>query len=137
MKSNNPTLGTGGVHHIAMKVHDFEGSISFYTRYLGFKTAMAWGEGNSRAVMLDTGDGSYLELFAGGSADKKPEGALLHLAVCCTHVDEVIATVQAAGMRITMVPTDVTLGTVPPRPVRIAFFEGPDGEIIELFHDKS
>lgn len=136
MESSNSILGTGGIHHIAMNVHDFDASVRFYTQYLGFKTALTWGEGDGRAVMLDTGDGSYLELFAGGKKDKKPEGALLHAAMRCNRVDEVIRSVQSAGMRITVEPMDVTMNSNPPKSLRIAFFEGPDGEIIELFHDK-
>jgi hypothetical protein len=30
---------------------------------------------------------------------------------------------------------DVTLSSDPPMQIRIAFFKGPDGELIELFED--
>ena len=66
MTGHNQKIGGGGFHHIAMQVKDFDASLQFYTEGLGFTPTVAWGEGSQRAVMLDTGDGNYFELFAGG-----------------------------------------------------------------------
>ncbi|CAM4469499.1 VOC family protein [Paenibacillus tarimensis] len=127
---HNSKIGGGGFHHVAIRVYDFDASVRFYTEILGFEERVRWGEGTSRAVMLDTGDGNYLEIFAGGAEGQKPEGAFLHIALRSSNVDNALELARDAGMEVTMEPTDVMLGS---EPVRIAFFKGPDGEIIELF----
>lgn len=136
MSSNNEILGGGGFHHIAMTVNDFEASIKFYTEVLGFKKTISWGEGDKKAIMLDAGDGSCLEIFAGGKGIKKPEGAFEHLALRTADCRAVFERAKASGMEITVEPKDVDLQSNPPTPVTIAFFKGPDGEIIELFQNR-
>ncbi|MFA5863982.1 MAG: VOC family protein [Phycisphaerae bacterium] len=139
MTGQNQKIGGGGFHHVAMRVKDFDASVRFYTQGLGFVEKMAWGQENHRAVMLDTGDGNYLELFAGGSPDPKPEGCLLHFALRTTQCDEAIEQARKAGAEITMEPKNVDIPSNPTTPVRIAFCKGPDGEVIEFFQhlDKS
>ncbi|GEM_PF-6146594 len=40
--------------------------------------------------------------------------------------------------KVTVEPKDVEIPSRPqPTPVRLAFFEGPDGEVIELFHNET
>ncbi|WP_419873557.1 VOC family protein [Candidatus Pristimantibacillus sp. PTI5] len=130
----NAKIGGGGFHHIAIRVFDFDKTVAFYTEILGFTERVRWGEGNKRAIMLDTGDGNYLEVFAGGKEGQKDEGAFLHLALRSDRVTEAVELARAAGMEVTVEPKDVELGGIP---VRIAFFKGPDGEIIELFQSTS
>ncbi len=135
----NALLGGGGFHHVALRVHDFDAAMRFYTEALGFKEKVSWGEGDKRAVMLDTGQGSYLEVFAGGKEppDNKTLGPILHVALRTTDVDGTIARVRAAGFQITTEPKDVTIPSRPqPVPVRLAFFRGPAGEEIELFDNQ-
>lgn len=133
MLGNNEKIGGGGFHHVAIRVKDFDASVKFYTEVMGFKKTISWGEGDKRAIMLDTGDGACFEIFAGGTDDPKPEGSFLHVALCTGNCDAAIERVKAAGMQVTMEPTDVTIESSPKAPVRIAFFKGPDGEILELF----
>jgi glyoxylase I family protein len=128
----NKVIGGGGFHHVAIRVRDFDASVKFYTEALGFTERVRWGEGDKRGILLDTGDGNYLEIFAGGAPGPKPEGAFLHLALRTDNVDAAIEVARRAGMEVTVEPKDVSLGTVP---ARIAFFKGPDGEIIELFQE--
>lgn len=136
MSGTNAVLGGGGFHHIAMRAHDFDASVKFYTEALGFKEKIAWGEGDGRAVMLDTGDGNYLEIFAGGTADPKPEGAILHFALRTADTDAAIERARAAGAEVTVEPKDVDIQSRPrSTPVRLAFCKGPDGEIIEFFQN--
>ena len=40
------------------------------------------------------------------------------------------------GAEVTVETRDVTLKCDPPMPIRIAFFKGPDGELIELFQNE-
>lgn len=129
----NKMLGGGGFHHVAIRVSDFDASVKFYTQTLGFRPATGWGEGDKRAVMLDTGDGNYLEVFAGGTTEPKPEGTILHIAFRTADVDAAIARVRSAGMEITTEPKSVEIPSQPPLPIRLAFFKGPDGEVVELF----
>jgi glyoxylase I family protein len=125
--------GTAGFHHVALRVTDFDTSYAFYTRGLGFTPAHEWGSDGNRAVMLDTGDGSFLEIFEGGDAAREPEGAVLHFALRTQDCDGVTERARTAGAEVTVEPKDVDIPADPVLPVRIAFFKGPDKEVIELF----
>lgn len=122
-----------GIHHIAMTVTDFDRSVAFYRDVLGMKPVISWGEGDKRAVMLDTGDGSCLELFA-GRKQKGEAGLWEHIALSVPDCDAAYQAALAAGAASRMEPTDITIESQPqPTPVRIAFVYGPDGEIVEFF----
>ena len=133
MTGHNQKIGGGGFHHIALRVKDCDASLRFYTDGLGFTPAIAWGEGSQRAVMLDTGDGNYFELFAGGDGLEKPEGMILHVALRTDDCDSTFQRAIAAGARVEMEPKDIDIASEPPLPVRIAFCRGLDGETIEFF----
>jgi glyoxylase I family protein len=136
-QGTNAALGGGGFHHVAVRVPDFDAALRFYGDVLGFRQRIVWGEGDKRAAMLDTGDGNYLEVFAGGSSEPKPEGALLHLAFRSDDPDAVIERARAAGMQVTVEPKDVVIPSRPHElPIRMAFFRGPAGESIELFKNE-
>lgn len=139
MLGNNKTIGGGGFHHVAMKAKDWDASVKFYTEVLGFKEWIRWGkpasgsEGDSRAIMLDTGDGSHIEIFANGTG-QPVEGSYIHVAFNTTDCDGAIGRARAAGMKITMEPKSLTIDAKPaPVNVRIGFCLGPDGEVIEFF----
>jgi len=133
-QGRNAAMGGGGFHHLALRAADFEASVRFYRDGLGFRHAYGWGEGDSRAAMLDTGDGNYLEIFAGGAQGKKPEGALLHYALRTVDCDAAVERARAVGATITTEPKTLQLqGSPGPITVRIAFCSGPDGEVIEFF----
>src|SRR5436190_12831132 len=90
-RGTNDALAGGGFHHIAVRAFDFDASLRFYTEGLGFKRVYGWGEDgrargekDSRAALLDTGDGNYLELFGGGlrpHGNSPIEEVLLHFAL--------------------------------------------------------
>ena len=141
MKGSNRAIAGGGYHHIAMRASDFDASVRFYVDGLGFTRTIAWGEADGRAVMLDTGDGNYLEVFAGGTRvsepppAKPPAGVLFHLALRTDDCDAAVARARKAGARITVEPKDVDIPSSPVTKVRIAFCTGPDGETIEFFQN--
>jgi glyoxylase I family protein len=137
MTGTNAALGGGGFHHVSMRVRDIENSIRFYTEALGFVHKLTWGQGPKRTVLLDTGDGNYFEISGGRTEDADPNGIFAHLALRATDCDTVIARVRAAGAEVTVEPKDVSLPSDPPTPIRIAFFRGPDGELIELFDNEA
>ena len=147
MPNTNPLLGGSGIHgfhHVAIRAHDFDRSVGFYTHTLGFTRKVQWGEPPKRAVMLDTGDGNYLEIFERPDQPAPPadaeESVILHFAIRTHDVDAALEQARAAGCEVTVEPRDVdlpnTADTAPqPLPVRIAFFKGPDGEVIERFQN--
>ena len=128
---NNLKLRGGGLHHIAIEASDFDRSLRFYTEGLGFRNVLTFPEESQTVAMLDTGDGTYVELFSDGTGEK-PSGALLHFAVRTDDCDAATEQARAAGGSITQEPTDVVLEGNPPVPVRYSFCQGPDGEQIEL-----
>ena len=137
-QGHNTVLGGGGFHHVAIRTRDFDRSVAFYTQVLGFTQRVTWGQAPKRAVMLDVGDGNYLEIFERPSEQwQDSDAAILHLALRCSHCDRVIDKVRAAGMTVTVEPKDFLIEGRPQQvPVRLAFFKGPDGEVVELFQNQ-
>ena len=116
-----------------MKVQSFDAVHRFYVEGLGCAEALAWGEGDGRAAMLDFGDGGCLEIFSGGT-QAGGEGALLHLCLATENADLAYERALAAGARSQMVPTNVDIkarGGI--KAVRIAFVIGLAGETLEFF----
>jgi len=141
MSKTNTGLGGGGFHHVAIRARDFDASLRFYTEALGFGEKIRWGDADKRAVMLDVGDGNYLEIFSGRKeslAGDAPEPPILHFAIRTTNTDAAIARARAAGAIVTTEPKDVVIKSTPREtPVRLAFCKGPDGEIIEFFQNET
>jgi glyoxylase I family protein len=127
-----------GFHHVAIRASDFDATLKFYQEGFGFVRRFGWGEGDRRAALLDTGDGNYLEVFAGGKrapGEEPPEGAILHFALRVADTDAAYRKAVAAGAVSTMEPKDVPIDGDYPVKVRIAFVKGPDGEVIEFFQN--
>ena len=135
MAGHNETIGGGGFHHISMHVQDLDASIKFYSEGLGFKIGLSWGPADRRTVLLDSGDGNYLEISQGESEGFNPKGLIRHYAFRTTNCDKAIEAARAAGAEITVEPRAVVLSSDPPNPIRVAFCKGPDGEVIEFFED--
>ena len=136
MPATNKKIRGCGFHHLSMKVRDLDASVRFYTKGLGFVKRFSWGEGSRRTVLLDTGDGNYFEISQGDPEEVPPEGIFRHIALRTDDCVAALEAARAAGAEVTVEPRDVTLSTEPPIPIRIAFFKGPDGELIELFQDE-
>lgn len=118
-----------------MKVKDYDATITFYTQALGLKVGRTWGAEGSRAALLDTGSGDFIEIFEGSGAET--DGDLIpHFALRVPDCDAVTEQVRTAGARIKTEPKDVDIPADPAYPVRISFFEGPDGEVVELFQER-
>jgi len=126
---------TQGFHHLAMEVKDFDKSVDFYTRVLGFEKGPAFGSNERRVILLDAGNSNYLELFEGGKGHAG-DGAVVHIAFKTDDCDAAIEKVRSYGCEITTEPKDVDLPSDPVYPVRLAFFKGPDDEIVELFQER-
>lgn len=147
MAGLNEVLGGGGIHHVGLRVMNFETSIKFYTEVLGLKILIdcphPWEPDTvDHICFLDTGDGNCIEIFTGGKQDSVEfdqyrAGTYFHLALRSNKVDAVVERARKACANIIVEPLDVRLeaynGDV--KLARVAFITGPDGEQIELFHD--
>lgn len=122
-----------GFSHMALGVSDFDKSMKFYTD-LGLKLYAQWGEGDSRVALLDIGDGSKLEIFA-GKKNMPIEGCRwMHFAFAVQDVEKAYATALEAGAVAFKPPYELPLASSPIRlTLRIAFVKGPDGEELEFF----
>ena len=121
-----------GFHHMALYVSDFDKSLTFYQK-LGMKVYTAWGQGNERIALLDTGDGSMLEIFVKPGEDFAAEGRWQHLALHVENVQGALDTALAAGAALRMPVTVMDLDARPRKiTIQIAFVYGPDGEVVEF-----
>ena len=105
------------------------------TDVLGMRPVAEFGSPDRKIVLLDTGDGSHLELFqptdsTPGADDPSPNDPVTHFALATTDTRAATEHVRAAGCEITVEPTDVDLGAMS---VTISFFKGPNSEVIEFF----
>ena len=136
---SNPILGGGGgFHHVCMKTRNWDRTMRFYQETLGCTAKIAWRAAPQRAVMLDTGDGNYIEIFEDLDYAPAGNGSIIHFALRTTRLDEVAARVRAFGTKITIEPKVVTIATTNGAgavPVRLFFCEGPSGEVIEFFQN--
>jgi glyoxylase I family protein len=140
MSKTNNVLGGGGFHHVAINARDFDRSVKFYCDTLGFRPKVSWGDPGKRAIMLDSGDGNYLEIFEATNVGPIVEGgAILHMCFRTSDTRGMTERIRAAGMKITMEPKDIAIKTTDHGPgevpITISFFQGPDGEIVELFQN--
>ena len=129
----NEKIPGAGTHHIAISSAGFDRSIQFYTEGLGMKPVAFWGENEGRAALLDIGDGSHVELFAGGNPHAQQNARFVHFAIRTTDPDRAFVNALAAGAKEKMPPTTLNIPSDPPIPARIAFVFGPDGEVLEFF----
>lgn len=137
MSGTNKKIKGCGFHHLSMSVRDLEKSIEFYTEALGFVEKVSWGKAPKRTVLLDTGDGNYFEISQADSPQDFEEGVFKHIALRVDDCKAAIELARKAGAEVTMETRDIDLSSEPSIPIRIAFFKGPDGEIVELFQNEA
>lgn len=151
---NRPTL-----HHVCLFVPDLAASTKFYTSGLGLtvretfdditglKAAGAFPFGVA-SVFLEGNDGCYVELHPAGEGTMSPPGfPLNHLAFGVADIDAAYARALAAGatrfdipvpgQRWDGTPLTVTMSGDHPERMRMAFLQGPSGELVELYQGVS
>ncbi|RYX83283.1 VOC family protein [bacterium] len=131
----NQKISGSGFHHVAIRTHKFDQSVRFYTEGLGFVQKITWGEEPARAVMLDTGDGNYLEIFerAGEAPEVVGEPNILHFAFRCDDCEAATDAARTVGAEVTLEPVSPEPFTNLGLKTKISFVLGPDGEIVEFF----
>lgn len=133
--TKNSIIEGCGSHHIAVRARDWEDSLRLYRDVLGMEVVAEFGSPERKILLLDIGDGSHIELFqptaetpaAGSPAANDP---ITHIALATTDTQAALEHVRAAGYEVTVETRTVDLGAFT---VTLAFFKGPNGELIEFF----
>jgi catechol 2,3-dioxygenase-like lactoylglutathione lyase family enzyme len=133
--NKNKAIAGLGSHHIAVQTRNWDESEKFYTDVMGMKKIVQFGSTERRAVLLDIGDGSHMELFEATSespksADEVINNTVIHFALTTTDIEAAVERVRNAGMEITTEIKTLDLGHLN---ITIAFFTGPSGEVVEFF----
>ena len=131
----NAVIAGCGTHHIAVQTRDWDASLKLYRDVLGMELVAEFGDPDRKIILLDTGDGSHMELFAPTEASpvpnsESPNDPLMHFALATADTRAAIERVRQEGYEVTVEPKDLGLGGLT---VTIAFFLGPSGESIEFF----
>ena len=120
-----------GINHVSLNVKDIRASTDFYGKVLGFRQMETVPFDGFSLVYFQIPGGGRLELFDYGgknpaSQRDETEAGLRHLAFEVDDVDEAARRLAAAGVKITLPPTDLpTLGS------RAILFLDPNGVTLE------
>ncbi len=129
-------LGVTSIGHIAIRAHDLDSLVAFYTGKLGFSEMFRLNQedGSLMLVYLRITDDQYLELFPNGVGDAAPARDATGMTHVCLAVSDLEATVAA------LEGADVTI-TVPLKTGkdgnRQAWIADPEGNRIELMEMSS
>ena len=133
--TKNKAIKGCGLHHIAVQARDWDASLRLYQDVLGMEIVSEIGSPERKIALLDMGDGGHIELFAPKAGADLPESdapgfPVVHIALTTTDTHAAAERVREAGYEITVEPRDVSLSDFD---VTLAFFKGPNGEVIEFF----
>ena len=136
VESKNQAIEGLGTHHIAIQARNWDESEKFYGDVLGMEkiAQITFGSPERRLALFDIGDGTHIEL-AGPAPGLSEKGdghdPVIHFALTTTNIETAVERVRAAGMKITREPgSPIDFGHLN---ITVAFFEGPNGEVIEFF----
>ncbi|OCA87774.1 hypothetical protein A8F94_07965 [Bacillus sp. FJAT-27225] len=118
------------IEHVGIMVRDMESSIHFYEDVLGFDVLETGTAGDVKLAFLgDRESGQvYVELIAGNPTDFPNEGRVHHLAFTVDNLEEEIERLSSLGVSF----GDGTVNSLG-NGSKYIFFNGPDGESLELF----
>jgi len=118
------------LEHIGILVSDMDRSISFYKDVIGLtlRDRVKLGDTVELAFLYAPGQESVeVELIAKGEIGPN-NGVVNHLAFTVEDIETEIKRLKEQGVKL----LDETPRDLSSLNVRIAFFEGPDGEVLEL-----
>lgn len=114
------------VHHIGIMVSDIERSIDWYHRVLGLRLVDRRQLGQTLLAFLETGNTQIELIQKGGSYPAN--GVVNHVAFAVEDMAAEMARLRESGVAFDeRYPLEIWDGG------QIAFLEGPDGEVLELF----
>jgi len=115
--------------HTRLKVRDLDRSIAFYSRHFGMvcRDRKTSPRGSQLAFMTMPGSLTELELaFLPWDPEFQLPEDIFHLAFSVENMDQAIAEMRSAGVKVTEEPSGRRDGG------QMAFIEDPDGYEIEL-----
>lgn len=114
------------VEHVGIIVKDAEKSKEFYQKALGCKLKEEIRRENVILVFLQAGD-ETIELIQHLNRDEElGRGVVEHIAFRVDDIEEAIEQVKAAGAKM------IQEKPIEMKTMKIIFFNGPDGEKLEL-----
>ena len=132
-ETDKTMLHLNKVHHIAIICSDYQKSLDFYTRVLGFKVIAEHYRAERQSYKTDLAlDHDYIiELFSFPSPPRRlthPEAAgMRHLAFEVDNIAAAIGELDALGITHEQIRIDEYTGK------QFLFFQDPDGLPIELY----
>jgi len=126
----NDVMGvTLKIVQVSIRCKNLEKSLNFYKELLGLEEVTRVDYRSMRIVTLKAGS-VELELIQGKPTDEPLQLAgrsgLNHFALYVDDVDEMVKKLKEKGVMFIVEPKQIT------KDIRVAFFEGPDLERVEL-----
>lgn len=128
----------GRLHHVSIQTIDWERSLAFYGEVLGLVcTSRVHLPNGKRLALFGAPATTRIELVSPPSGETPPlaehaKPPIAHLAFEVENVPEALSRLRAHGLRVLVEPTEIDTDGLH---ATIAFFEGPNGESIELIKD--
>ncbi len=125
------TLGAIEINHVALSCKSVPNTIEFYVEVLGFKLDTKRGG----LPKIEIGKHTFIELFP---LEQEPGGGrvpIRHFAIVVEDLERAMDFLNSRDIKIVRGPLWINKED-PDKPTRVvAFFNGPDGEEIELVHE--
>ncbi len=121
------------IEHVGIRVKDLERSVKFYSQVLGF---MVRGHTENKQTglkiaFLKVGDSEIELLQYPNEEERLSQGVIAHIAFRVDVIEDVLANLMDAGVEVRDESPKEVFGDT-----KIAFFYGPDGELLELYEKK-
>lgn len=115
------------LHHIGIAVENIDAAIEFYCDFIGCTlNSRFFMDGGVEIAQLQFGDEVIEFLSFPDYKDRSTKGIIDHFSFEVEGIEDVLSSVRAMGFKVTeelvIIPEDV----------KLCFFEGPNGERIEL-----
>jgi lactoylglutathione lyase len=120
------------LEHVGVMVNNFEKSIGFYQNILGFELFETFEHDGTNIKLAFLGDKKinqiYVELIFGKENEYPNEGKVNHIAFTVDNIEEEMERLKSHNVVFKSEnPTVLQNGG------KFIFFQGPDGESLELF----